>query len=136
MSLEGKPKDSLAPGSAPLAPAADVQADIETASLKSLVDPFETVSTKTVDRSDGAFSDGQSPPGEMFGRYRVRKVLGQGAFGTVYLAHDEDLDRLVAIKVPRRDRFHSEDELSSFLDEARTAAKLRHPGIVSVFDAG
>ncbi|MBC7853830.1 MAG: protein kinase [Pirellulaceae bacterium] len=104
--------------------------------MKSLVDPYETVSTKSIGSSDGTSSGTPSQPGERFGRYLVQKTLGQGAFGTVYLAHDEELDRLVAVKVPRRDRFHGEDELISFLDEARTAAKLRHPGIVSVFDAG
>jgi hypothetical protein len=41
---------------------------------------------------------------QQIGRYRVVKILGKGGFGTVYLAHDDDLDRKVAIKVPRPDR--------------------------------
>ena len=136
MSFESKPKDPSAPGSAPPTIAGALPGDIETASLKSLVDPYETVSTKSIGHSDGSALDTQSQPGERFGRYLVQRILGQGAFGTVYLARDEELDRLVAIKVPRRDRFHGEGDLSSFLDEARTVAKLRHPGIVSVFDVG
>ena len=45
---------------------------------------------------------------QAFGRYRVRKRLSGGGFGDVYLAEDTELARLVALKVPRRDRFHSE----------------------------
>ena len=70
------------------------------------------------------------------GRYEVRGLLGHGAFGYVLLAHDADLDRLVALKIPRLDRFRSKDSLQSFLDEAKTVARLRHPGIVVVHDVG
>ena len=52
--------------------------------------------------------------------------------GWVYLAHDEELDKPVAIKVPHRHLFRSEEDLQRFLDEARTAAKLKHPSIVPV----
>ncbi|MFO0999126.1 MAG: serine/threonine-protein kinase [Planctomycetaceae bacterium] len=70
------------------------------------------------------------------GRYEVRGLLGHGSFGQVLLAHDANLDRLVAIKIPRLDRFRSDDSLQSFLEEARTVARLRHPGIVVVHDVG
>jgi serine/threonine protein kinase/formylglycine-generating enzyme required for sulfatase activity len=70
------------------------------------------------------------------GRYAVVRQLGSGGFAKVLLAHDAELDRDVAIKVPRRDRFKSAESLRTFLDEARTVARLRHPGIVSVFDVG
>lgn len=69
-------------------------------------------------------------------RYHVEKQLGEGAFGRVYLAHDPELDRLVAIKVPRADIFSSEHDAGCFLDEAKLAASLNHPGIVTIHDAG
>src|SRR5262245_18597426 len=70
------------------------------------------------------------------GRYTVLHKLGSRGVSEVLLAHVYELDREVAIKVPRRERFRSAEALHSFLDEARTVARLRHPGIVSVFDVG
>jgi len=67
-------------------------------------------------------------------RYRVESELGIGAFGAVLLAKDLELDRFVALKVPRLDRFWSERELGQFTAEARAAAQLEHPGIVAVYD--
>ncbi len=67
-------------------------------------------------------------------RYRIIRQLGEGGFGTVFLALDQELGREVAIKLPRlgmnrqlRDRLKA---------EAQAAARLRHPNIVSVFDFG
>src|SRR5262245_14927992 len=73
---------------------------------------------------------------ERIGRYRVERVLGKGGFGLVYLAHDEQLQRLVAIKVPHRKFMHRPEEAEAYLTEARTVANLDHPHIVSVFDVG
>ncbi len=73
-------------------------------------------------------------PRQRIGRYTIRRLLGMGTFGTVYLAHDPQLDRLVALKVPRVDRFASSLDKHSFVQEARTAAKLRHPALVAVYD--
>src|SRR5262249_838340 len=70
------------------------------------------------------------------GRYRVEKVLGHGGFGLVYLAHDEKLQRLVAIKVPHRNLVDRPDAAEAYLTEARTVANLDHPHIVPVFDVG
>jgi len=75
-------------------------------------------------------------PGQRIGRYVVVRQLGRGGSGTVYLARDEQLDRLVAVKVPARDCFQSDADLGRFLDDARTACKLKHPGIVAVHDVG
>ncbi len=69
------------------------------------------------------------------GRFELRAVLGQGAFGTVYRAYDPQLDREVALKVPRLPP-NRPDLVERFLREARSAARLRHPGIVAVFEAG
>src|SRR5271165_3028545 len=70
------------------------------------------------------------------GRYRIVRRLGQGGFGTVYLAHDDDLDRPVAIKVPNPKRITRVEDVEAFLVEARIVAKLDHPNIVPVFDVG
>ena len=70
------------------------------------------------------------------GRFEIRTVLGQGAFGTVYLAHDPQLDRLVALKVPRTDKVQGDEEARRFFREARAAGQLRHPHIVPVYEAG
>ena len=70
------------------------------------------------------------------GRYRIERALGKGGFGIVYLAHDDQLLRLVAIKVPHRDRVPSAKDAEAYLTEARTVANLDHPHIVPVFDVG
>ena len=73
---------------------------------------------------------------EQFGRYRILKQLGKGGMGTVYLAHDCQLDRDVALKVPD---FTAEDNPSilwRFYHEARAAAVLNHPNLCPVHDVG
>ena len=74
------------------------------------------------------------PPPSKLGRYQVRRELGQGGFGRVYVGYDDRLDREVAIKVPLRRL--PESEAATFLQEARRLARLRHPGIVTVYDVG
>src|SRR5207249_2220301 len=56
--------------------------------------------------------DRPHPTGRI-GRYRVDRVLGSGAFGTVYLAHDDELQRQVAIKVPRPERIVREEDIEA-----------------------
>lgn len=70
------------------------------------------------------------------GRYQLRQKLGMGSFAEVFLAFDTELGREVALKIPRRNRFTTAQQLSRFLDEARTSAILEHPGIVRVYDIG
>jgi serine/threonine protein kinase len=65
-------------------------------------------------------------------RFRVQKLLGEGGFAQVYLAYDPALDRQVAIKVP-----HRGSQRADFLRrEALVAAKLKHPGIVQIYEIG
>jgi predicted ATPase/class 3 adenylate cyclase/predicted Ser/Thr protein kinase len=73
---------------------------------------------------------------ERIGRYRVESILGQGSFGIVYLAHDEQLDRHVAVKVPHAKLVSQPEDAAAYLDEARIVASLDHPHIVPVYDVG
>jgi len=70
------------------------------------------------------------------GRYRLEAKLGSGGMSTVYLARDETLDRSVAVKVMHREMSEQPDQLERFRQEARAVAKLSHPNVVSVIDAG
>jgi serine/threonine protein kinase len=70
------------------------------------------------------------------GRYRVERILGKGGFGLVYLAHDEQLQRLVAVKVPHPHVVAQTADAEAYLTEARTVANLDHPHIVPVYDVG
>src|SRR5437870_366998 len=70
------------------------------------------------------------------GRYRVERLLGQGGFGRVYLARDEQLRRFVAVKVPHRHLIARPEDADAHLAEARAAASLDHPHIVPVYDVG
>ena len=71
-----------------------------------------------------------------FGRYEIRKELGRGQMGAVYLAHDVELDRLVALKVARTSASGSAKLLKRMEIEAKSAAKVDHPQICKVYDAG
>ena len=73
---------------------------------------------------------------QQIGRYRVDKVLGEGGFGRVYPAHDDQLNRPVAIKAPHRERISSPAQAEAYLTEARVVASLEHPHIVPVYDVG
>lgn len=69
-------------------------------------------------------------------RYRLVRLLGEGAFGNVYLALDVDLKRQVAVKVPKPARFVDWKDVDMYLAEAQTVASLEHPNIVPVYDTG
>jgi WD40 repeat protein/tRNA A-37 threonylcarbamoyl transferase component Bud32 len=74
---------------------------------------------------------------DKLGRFELLQTVGSGAFGTVFKARDPKLDRVVAIKVPRRDNVGpGEQDLARFIREARSVAQLRHPSIVTVHEVG
>src|SRR5262249_2288720 len=73
-------------------------------------------------------------PGSTIGRFQILELLGRGAFGEVYKARDPQLDRTVAVKIPRAEYFSTQEEEQRFLREARSAAGLRHSGIVQVHE--
>lgn len=70
------------------------------------------------------------------GKFELLEELGSGSFGIVFRARDRELDRLVAIKLLRAGRLASQADLDRFLREARSAAQLKHPGIVSLYGTG
>jgi serine/threonine protein kinase/formylglycine-generating enzyme required for sulfatase activity len=80
--------------------------------------------------------EGDAATSKNIGRYRIERVLGQGGFGLVYLAHDDQLQRPVAVKVPHRKLVSFAEDAEAYLAEARTVAKLDHPNIVPVYDVG
>ncbi len=72
-------------------------------------------------------------PGQQLFEYRIERVLGEGAFGIVYLAHDTSLERPVAIKVLNMRARSNDVAFKRFLQEARAAGKLNNPHIVTVY---
>jgi len=79
------------------------------------------------------------PPRELTGRidkYEIKRSIGKGAMGQVYLAHDTVLDRDVALKVMAAQIADDEELKARFEREARAVAKMTHPNVVMVFDLG
>ena len=68
-------------------------------------------------------------------QFQLLEEVGAGTFGTVWKALDTELDRLVAVKIPRREQMQPAD-VEMFLREARAAARLKHPQIVAVHEVG
>ena len=74
-------------------------------------------------------------PGQTIsGRYTIRETLGKGAFGTVCRAEDQTLQKIIALKALIG--MPSDEGMNVVLEEARTIARLDHPNIVPVYDAG
>jgi serine/threonine protein kinase len=94
-------------------------------------EPYQTLPQPTIDLNKIA-----AEPPQWIGRYRIERVLGKGGFGLVYLAQDEQLQRLVAIKVPHSNLVCRPEDAEAYLIEARTVANLDHPNIVPVYDVG
>lgn len=75
-----------------------------------------------------------SEPGRtLAGRYRLDTLIAEGGFAQVWKGYDLELQRVVAVKVPKNHRLLSPD---AFMAEARRVARLKHPGVVQVFDVG
>ncbi|MFK7821262.1 MAG: bifunctional serine/threonine-protein kinase/formylglycine-generating enzyme family protein [Planctomycetaceae bacterium] len=107
-------------------------------------DDQATIVSQNTDDDSNTFISG-SLPGETpapasairtLDRFELVRVLGQGAFGTVYLGRDPRLDRQVAIKVAKTGVLNSKSDIDRFNRESRAAAQLRHPNIVPVYEAG
>ncbi len=74
--------------------------------------------------------------GSHLGPYEIQAPIGAGGMGEVYRAHDTRLDRTVAIKILPASFASDHDRLQRFAQEARAAAALNHPNILSIFDIG
>src|ERR1700689_4887368 len=74
--------------------------------------------------------------GLRIGKYEILNKLGHGGYGIVYAARDTELDRDLAIKFLRPDYLAKPEVVRRFLQEARAVAKIVHPGIVTVYEAG
>lgn len=81
----------------------------------------------------------RTPVQQSLGRYQIEAEIGRGAMGVVYRAFDPKIDRIVAIKTISLAGQEAKDEQEyreRFIQEARAAGRLSHPGIVTIFDAG
>ncbi len=74
--------------------------------------------------------------GTQFGRYEIRSLIGAGGMGEVYLAHDTELDRFVALKVLPAEFCCDAEKVSRFKQEARAASALNHPNIITIYEIG
>jgi serine/threonine-protein kinase len=74
--------------------------------------------------------------GQTLGRYKITSLLGEGGMGAVYKARDDMLKRDVAIKVMNPQYARMANFQERFLQEARTVARISHPGVVQVYDFG
>jgi serine/threonine protein kinase len=70
------------------------------------------------------------------GKFELLEELGVGSFGHVFRARDTELDRIVAIKILRAGGLASREDLDRFVREARSAAQLKHPGLVAIYETG
>jgi serine/threonine-protein kinase len=102
---------------------------IEARDLVQHLPPIETQDGSAANRSMAGHT-GQP------GRYQIVGELGRGGMGIVYKAKDTALDRIVAYKVLPDTLAENPQALKNFMREAKAAAKLNHPGIVTVFDTG
>jgi serine/threonine protein kinase len=140
--------------------AATNQAPLPPADVTSTVDPLERVGRRLrcphchspIDLKDGEKDEVLCPscggsfrvretrqtttttPMRPLGKFQLLERVGLGAYGAVWKARDTELDRLVALKIPHAGLLSSEEELQRFQREARAAAQLRHPGIVTVHE--
>jgi sugar phosphate isomerase/epimerase/tRNA A-37 threonylcarbamoyl transferase component Bud32 len=118
-----------------------------TAECKKCGQKFTLEATKDTAAGGVAETRPQAPPAnpspslpadvpQKLGRFEIRSRLGAGGFGAVYRAYDPVLEREVALKVPRAAVLEKPEARARFLREPKAAARLQHPHIVPVFDAG
>lgn len=89
-----------------------------------------------LDQDEAELNDPRAKSAMPSERYVPLALLGRGAAGTVYRCRDTRLDRLVAIKILNEDFAASDSELSDFLTEARSLARIEHPNLIQIYDVG
>jgi serine/threonine protein kinase/tetratricopeptide (TPR) repeat protein len=85
---------------------------------------------------DGRPFVGHLAPGAHIGRYQILGAIGRGGMGEVYAAYHPDLDRRIAVKVVQRTEGRADQRRERLLREARAIARLSHPNVITVHDAG
>src|SRR5690349_17009689 len=129
--MSSSPADDARPGLALEGQAPPVE---ETAPLRHSYTPQDPGGELTQSFHGTTPADQLAVAPELIGRYRVLRLLGQGTFGRVWLAMDDELQRQVAIKVLFLSRLADPANAEAWLAEARALAALDHPHIVPVYD--
>jgi WD40 repeat protein len=132
---------TAAPAGTPCPPELQPRLDRALACLRRLqqLRPVPAMGSLTLDDfprvGPGAAPAAPAPPTSL-GRFQIERELGRGAYGVVFLAHDPQLGRAVALKVPRAEALATPELRDRFHREARAAAGLNHPNLVPVYEAG
>jgi len=104
--------------------------------LRSLFAKLEAGEAEVIDLLSDSTSDASPRRGQVIGDFRILSELGRGGMGVVYLAEQVSLRRHVALKMLQRGRVFDSRSVERFQREVRLLARLEHPGIVSLIDAG
>lgn len=131
LATTGPPGDARSPDD----PDAETIAGVAVDSSPNVLDNDSTLPMSRRVEADGKVVRGPALPFDL-GDYELRSVLGAGGMGVVYLAMQKELQRMVAVKMIRGGVLASETEQRRFYTEAQAAARLKHPGIVPVYQFG
>src|SRR3954469_21190402 len=115
---------------------AHVAACTSCADLVTWVAADQASSTARLPGAEGRPFVGQLHPGVRVGRYQILGAVGRGGMGEVYAAYHPDLDRRIALKVVTESGASSTERRARLLREARAIARLSHPNVIAVHDAG